>query len=566
MRAIDAHASPAPDPVVAPFAKPPAEKPIAPEDGPPENNETAPAMLVRLAGEARIFRGLDNRFYADVPTEGHHEIHELGSPAFEYWLIRRIRGERKSLPSLEGLKRLIRTLEADAIAQGTPEPVWVRVAAGNCESGTPHDAANSDRSEPPSKNDRTTLSTHHSPLTTHQTAYFVDLGDSRREAVEIRAEGCRIVARPPVLFVRPPGVLALPRPCWEDSSIGLLKRYINVADADFPLVIAWATAAMRPIGPYPILVITGEQGTAKSHMGRFLRSLIDPSSALLRTLPGSQRDLMIEAQNSWVLAYDNVSAISAAQSDCLCQISTGGGFSTRTLFTDKENTLFDVQRPIILIGINDFVRRSDLIDRCIFLHAPAIPDELRRLGLALSTEFEAEYPRLLGAMLGAVSTGMRLAPTIEITALPRMADFAHWGEAVCRGLGYEPGSFMSLYNANRREACWTALGDCPVAEALRELLDYFGRPMEETASELLALLAGCVPHRIRNTAEWPKNARALSALLRRIAPQLRMTGIIVRLGLGSRERLISVSAEIFEAGAGDTGAGQRHPANPGNNA
>jgi len=208
--------------------------------------------------------------------------------------------------------------------------------------------------------------------------------------------------------------------------------------------------------------------------------------------------------------------------------------------------LLDAQRPVIFTGIDDFVHRSDLIDRCIFLDLPAIPDEKRRLEQTLWEQFEADYPRLFGAVLTAVSAGMRLRPTVEVTALPRMADFAQWGEAVSRGLGWGARSFLSQYKANRREACSSALGDCPVAEAARGLLEYFARPMEETASELLALLAGFAPRQIKRSAQWLKRARALSVALRRLAPQLRMIGIIVEFDRQRSGRLVRLSPDSDE--------------------
>ena len=201
---------------------------------------------------------------------------------------------------------------------------------------------------------------------------------------------------------------------------------------------------------------------------------------------------MIEAHNSWVLAYDNVSAIPRSLSDSFCRLATGGGFSTRTLHSNDEETLFDVERPVILTGIDEFARRGDLIDRCVFLHLPSISDETRRLESAFWADFDADAPRLLGSLLTAVSGGLSMLPRVDLRALPRMADFARWGEAVGLALGWQPGAFLSEYNANRCAAGVLALEDCPVARPLGKLVDRCDGSYSGTASELLELLgASC---------------------------------------------------------------------------
>jgi len=55
------------------------------------------------------------------------------------------------------------------------------------------------------------------------TVYYLDLGDSSWQSVEIRAEGCRIVDYAPVWFRRPRGFGPLPLLQW-DGSIDLFKK------------------------------------------------------------------------------------------------------------------------------------------------------------------------------------------------------------------------------------------------------------------------------------------------------------------------------------------------------
>ena len=53
---------------------------------------------------------------------------------------------------------------------------------------------------------------------------------------------------------------------------------------DFVLIVAWLLAALRPLGPYPLLAISGEQGSAKTVLSKLLKALIDPNAAPVRAL------------------------------------------------------------------------------------------------------------------------------------------------------------------------------------------------------------------------------------------------------------------------------------------
>jgi hypothetical protein len=117
------------------------------------------------------------------------------------------------------------------------------------------------------------------------------------------------------------------------------------------LVVAWLLGALRAGGPYPVLAIAGEQGSAKTVLSKLLRALIDPSVAPVRALPRDERELFIAASNGHVLAFDNLSGLPPWLSDTLCRLTSGGAFSTRRLFTDQDEILFAAARPIILNGI-----------------------------------------------------------------------------------------------------------------------------------------------------------------------------------------------------------------------
>jgi putative DNA primase/helicase len=104
----------------------------------------------------------------------------------------------------------------------------------------------------------------------HQGVIYVDLGDRTGRAVAIRPGGWKIVSAVPreIKFLRSKGMLALPEP-EAGGTIGLLREFVNLeTDDDFMLLLAWLAAALRPRGPFPVLVIEGPPGAAKSSLVR----------------------------------------------------------------------------------------------------------------------------------------------------------------------------------------------------------------------------------------------------------------------------------------------------------
>jgi hypothetical protein len=342
--------------------------------------------------------------------------------------------------------------------------------------------------------------------------------------IEIDEDGWRMIDSPPVYFRRSSGMKPLPEPVAGGSLEDDLKPLLNVkSDDEFVLNVAWLLAALRPAGPYPVLGLAGEQGSAKSMRTNFLRALVDPNSVPLRALPRSEHDLFIAARNSHVLAYDNASGLPDWLSDAFCRLATGGGFSTRQLYTDDDEVLFGSKRPILLNGIDDVATRPDLADRSIVQNPAAISDERRKPETDLWKEFEQRRPRVLGALLTAISHGLRTLPHVRIDRKPRMADFAVWVSA-CEGALWKNGTFMAAYTANITEAIETVLEADQVATVLRSYMDATSK-FEGTASEMLKSLNCIVPETQQKAKGWPKRPANLAKTLRRIAAPLRKVGI-----------------------------------------
>ena len=369
--------------------------------------------------------------------------------------------------------------------------------------------------------------------------------------MRICADGWEVVDRPEVQFQRPEGYLPLPVPS-RGGSIERLRPFLNVNDEDFRLLVAWLTAALRPVGPYPILSVHGEQGSAKSTLARVLRMLIDPQACPLLAEPASTLDLMVTALNGWLLAFDNITSIPDWLSDGLCRLVFGGGFAGRSLYSNSGRTVIHAQRPVILNGIEDFVKKSDLVDRTVFVHLPSILQSRRRSEGEFWSAFRAEHSRILGGVLDVMVAGLRELPSVKLPLLPRMADFAEWGVAVGRGLGWGEDSFLDAYGESRLEATKTSLE----AEPLGELLLHLARtPFESecSATEMYQMFTRKVGQKVARSKAWPKSTPMFTNQLRRLAPELRAHGLFIGFKKERDCRLVSIVSAEFLACVGGLG-------------
>lgn len=363
-------------------------------------------------------------------------------------------------------------------------------------------------------------------LASHRGFIYLDLCNVSREVVKVSADGWEVVRNYPVFFRRPKGMLSLPTP-KPGGSITDLKRHLNVKDNNsWRLIVSWMVQAMNPEGPYPLLVINGEQGTAKSTLSKLLRSIIDPNLAPLRSLPRSERDLAIACSNSWVQVLENISYIPDWLSDALCRLATGGGFSTRTLYENDEETLFASKRPIILNGICNFVTRHDLADRALMVNLEPIPDEKRVTEKELSNKFARSAPYIMGAFLDAVSMAIRNIESTSLDRLPRMADFALWVTAAEPALPWKSGDFIKTYDEKRAQTVRDSVESQPVGAAILKLMDDRDT-WEGTPGELLAELESLTDERTKKMRQWPSNARWLSSRVIEVSSFLRKIGIEV---------------------------------------
>jgi hypothetical protein len=499
-----------------------------------EKEESQALKLVKMAlDRAELFSTPEGSFFARVRVNEHIEtmsINERGG-SFKRWLINLYLAETGSISNATALSSAIEVLEAKAQFGGaTKREVHVRLAY-------------------------------------HDGNIYLDLANAEHEVIEVSPAGWTIKKKDvPVCFRRPEGMLPLPTPV-HGGSLDELRQFIHIDnDDEWLLLKAFALGMCHPTGPYVILNLNGERGSTKSSAARFLRSLIDPNKAPLRKEPKDDQTFSVMAHNNYVVALDNLSHISSRLSDLMCTLSTGAGDAYRKHYTNDEEMIFSTRRPQIFTGIEDLATRGDLIDRCITIKLTALDETQRRDERTLEHAFKEAHPRMLGALLDAVSLALCNLPQVKAMKLPRMADFAIWVIAAEQMLTTDtPGSFLRAYNSNRAEGIATEIEASAVGNAILKLMQTDQR-WESSATDLLKKLKTLVDEDLTKQKSWPKSPRALSGILKRLATSLRAKKILVVLGRNENGSCITITtihpdanpdakSENFASGTSDFASG-----------
>ncbi len=482
-------------------------------------------ILIELAQTAELFHAPDGTGFADLDINGHRETWPIRAKGFRRWLARRFFEATQGAPSSEALQSALNVIEAKAHFDAPERMVHVRVGGLDDK-------------------------------------LYLDLGDEAWRAVEIDAAGWRVIDNPPVRFRRASGMqpLAIPAP---GGSVAALRSFLNVqSDADFVLVVAWALACLRNRGPYPVIVLSGEQGSAKSTFSSILRALLDPNTApLARPAARGPRPLHRRQQRPCAGLRQRVGPAGVDFRHALpsCHrrrlrgapalYRPGRGAVRRRPAGDPERHRGHrhAARPRRPRGVPD---------------AGADPRGAPPAEAELWAAFEAERPRILGVLLDAVVEGLKRLPDTHLPRLPRMADFALWATA-CETALWPAGTFWAAYCGNRDEAVEGVIEADPIAAAVRALMaartEWTG-----TASELLGALAEQAGERVAKAKTWPDSPRALAGRLRRAATFLRKIGIEIgfdREGR-ARTRVIRITATSADPAPEPGGAQPSAPSAP----
>jgi len=491
-----------------PLWRPPSDPIGETPNGKDREKPTQAQLLVGLARKtSELFKTGDGEAFAAVERD---QTWPVRSEGFRLFLIDRFYSIHGKAPTAQALKEAFDTLEAIANRRGRTEIVALRVGE-------------------------------------HAGKVFIDLCDNDHRIVEIgRGEWRVIRARDaPIRFRRSSTALPLPEP-QRGRSVDDIRRFVNTGPDEWRwrLALAWLLYTLQPRGPFPLLVLQGERGSAKSTTARVLRALVDPSRARLRLPPKDEDRLLIAAKGSWMLTYDNLSGMPAWLSDALCCLATGTAYTKRSLYTDDEEHVIEAIRPVMINGIDDMTSRPDFASRALSIELPQIAEQDRREEAEFFDDFERELPFLTGALYTALAEILAARGTVTISCRPRMADFARFGVATEVVLGWPPGSFLVAYQESQADSAAVALEADLVAVAVTLELDL--QSWRGTNTDLLPLLTHHLSSEQAKSRGWPTTASQLGNRLLRAAPVLRSFGTHLERLRSRGERVIVLSRIAVE--------------------
>jgi len=338
-----------------------------------------------------------------------NHVHPIRSAAFRDWIIAQFYALHESAPAPGALRAALRTLEARARHGEWPAQKFDRRLGFQGDSFIP-------------------------------SKILLDLTNSSGDLVEITSRGWRLTGNLHHFFRESDSVLALPRPIRPESSaanpLNTLTTLFSLQENDHARLLTWLISALRPTGPYPILVIRGPASSGKSFLTRALRSLIDPSAAPLRRLPGRDREVMRLAFQNWILAFDHVHQVSPRISEALCALSSGDAFEIPQPDL-RDPVTMQLARPVILIAPIDETQPAWTPSRSLSNRTLSIrlaPLAFKRPESILSAEFEAAHAAQLAALCDAVASALHNIREVDLN-VPRFSDCANWTAAAAPSLG-----------------------------------------------------------------------------------------------------------------------------------
>ncbi len=369
----------------------------------------------------------------------------------------------------------------------------------------------------------------------YEGAVYLYLGPGR--VVRVVADGWELDPEPPVMFRPVLNLKDLPDP-ERGGTLDDLDIFITAKDPrDHRLAKAWLVLALLADTNRPILLAHGPQGATKSSVQRVLKNIIDPAKPT--TLKLREKDFEQNINKAFIPFFDNVSNITDYMADELSKAVTGAGNAVRKLYEDDSDIIREYRRAMLLNGLVIPTEKADLIDRILPVALKRVEKKSRETEKRMQALFDERHPKLLGAVLSALSGALANHEEIRGRELPRMADWAEYAIALYEHLGWYDGGttgyegFWADWAVIEEGQHAVTLEGSAVAQAVVAVMKAHGPLVQRSPAKMLELLHDAAESEGLNPdkdKEFPKQASWLWRKIVPVIPTLESFGITTTSG------------------------------------
>lgn len=481
------------------------------EDENDESNTSIENLLTSIKQRCnQIFFDQFHELYVSINIRSHHEVIPIASKKFESVILSEYYENNKLLLSKDKLSNVLGLVRAreELNSQIVVKDLNLRIAKVPSQN----------------RNDK------------EDRDYYYDLINSNWQIVKITTEGWEIISgNEEPIFKRYRNNLpqVIPNRNYPKDIMDSFLTLFNIPDKkNNLLLLVYLICLFIPDIAKPILILRGSKGSAKTTAFELIKNVVDPSDMDTLFFPKELNDLIQIMNHNYVLYFDNISYISSGMSDLLCRTVTGTGFSKRKLYSDDEDVTYKFKRSIGINGINLASVKPDFLDRSLIIELERITKDKRRKDEDIKTKFRVLLPDILGWIFDILVKVLKYkkehAEEIKLKDLPRMAEFAEYGEVISRCIGYDEYEFIDAYFENIDIQNEEVIESSIIARVIIEFMEN-RQVWKGTSSELYSVLMTIVEDKtegvyVRNR-DWPKAANSLSRKINEIESTLKEKGI-----------------------------------------
>jgi hypothetical protein len=452
---------------------------------------SAANLLVELATEnaSLMFKDQYGTAYAQVHIADHDEIIRIESSKFKRYLARLFYDRNgNKVVNADAINNAVQVIQAKAEYEGQTISLSLRVAW-------------------------------------HNRDICYDLSDEKWQFIKISQHNWELMDNTPCpMFIRYNQTSQVePDRNYEHNIFDRFLKLTNLKEHhDRILIKVYIISLFIPDIPHAMLILHGEKGSAKSTLQTLIKLLVDPGKPILLTIYNDVKEFIQQLAHNHIVFYDNLKHAPKWLSDEACKAVTGIGSTKRKLYSDDDDIVYEYRRCLGFSGINISLTEPDALDRSMMIELQRIRKENTKQDADIVAEFLELRPKLLGYIFDILVKALQIKPTVKLNDLPRMADFAMWGEAIAQAMGYKDLEFIHAYYDNIGKQNIEAIDNHPLGQAVARFIGEQQEFLKGSPLEILDQLE-VFAHNTKIKTDhrlWPKAANSLTRRLNQIRSSL----------------------------------------------